>query len=818
MNITLKSPHYRTQKKILFPVGKSFMQKVLLVCGLLLLTYSYALAQKQEDISDNKTLSPYFVVISEDPAVDNLPLKETSIQAIITGMIADVTVKQVYTSTGKNTLEAIYTFPLSTKAAVYSMKMTIGTRVITAKIEEKEKARKDYEQAKSEGKRASLLEQSRPNVFTMNVTNIAVNDTIMVELQYTELLIPEKGKYTFVYPTVVGPRYSNKSKSKAGIDDEFVSTPYTKSGEMPAYTFDFQLSINSGIPIQNISCNTHKMLIAHPSMNKSFLKLDSTERKGGNRDIIINYSLQGDKIESGIMLYERGDENFFLLMVQPPKQVLKEDIPPREYIFIVDVSGSMWGFPIDISKKLMRNLIVNLKPDDKFNVLLFSGWGALFSKQSVNATEGNVDKAMKFIDKQQGGGGTELMQALEQAYKIPRLATDLSRTFVIVTDGYISVEREAFEFIRTHSDNTNFFSFGIGSGVNRYLIEGMAFMGNGEPMIITKPNEAEKQAEQFRNYINTPVLTQIKVDYGSFQTYDIEPVAIPDMLAERPIVIFGKYKGKPTGTITLTGKTGQKTYKQSFTLSKVKPNPDYTAIRYLWARERIKLLDYLVTNNSYGTNTNANNDKDIKTITELGLKYNLMTNYTSFIAIDEQTIVKDGKLVTVKQPIPLPEGVSDYAVGYETQVFAGSGVITGKHSIINMNDARVEMPGNRVTYGENEVEIKDEEEPQFALPDANPEFPGGDNAREQFILDNFVYPKGGTANPNASSCKLIVGFIVELDGSLVDIKILRSCGNKIFEKEIIRVIKLMPKWKPAQQEGVIIRSQIALPITIPAQK
>ena len=207
----------------------------------------------ENESSGTKTLSPYFVVLSEHPETDRLPLKETSAQVNIVGVIADVTVSQKYVNTGKNTLEAIYTFPLSTKAAVYAMKMTIGNRTIIAKISEKEKARKDYDNAKVAGKRVSLLEQNRPNVFTMKVANIAVNDIIVVELKYTELLIPENGVYTFVYPTVVGPRYSNKTPTQGGSDGQFVNTPYTMEGEMPTYKFGMNMKISSAIPIQNIT-------------------------------------------------------------------------------------------------------------------------------------------------------------------------------------------------------------------------------------------------------------------------------------------------------------------------------------------------------------------------------------------------------------------------------------------------------------------------------------------------------------------------------------------------------------------------------------
>ena len=773
-----------------------FLSRLLVVCGLMLPVGNGLCAQNDKDDAD-KTLSPYFVVISESPETDELPLKETSVNATVVGSIADVTVKQVYVNSGKNPLEAIYTFPMSTRAAVYGMKMTIGSRVVRAQIEEKQKARADYEKAKQEGKRASLLEQSRPNVFTMNVSNIMVGDTIVVELTYTELLVPEKGVYSFVYPTVVGPRYSNKKKSQAGSDDEFVASPYTKSGVMPTYKFGYELTINSGIPIQDVACKSHKMNVKHEGLKKTVVQLDKSETNGGNRDVIVTYSLQGSQIESGVLLYEGEDENFFLLMVQPPKKVQKEDIPPREYIFIVDVSGSMWGFPMDITKNLMRNLILNLKPTDKFNVVLFSGAAKVFSPQSVDATKENISLADDFIQGGNAYGGTEVLNALRMANAIPRPDEDIARTFVMSTDGYVDVDRESIEFVREHSDNTNFFIFGIGSSVNRYLIEGIAFAGHGEPMIVTKESEAAAAAERFRQYVSTPVLTRIKFNEGKFKAYDVEPMAVPDMMAERPIMIFGKYEGKPTGTVTLTGKVGRKAYKQTFDLSQVKADKSNAALRYLWARERIKYLDYL--GGQY-----AREDTPIaEQITKLGLKYNLMTNYTSFIAIDEVVVNKDGKQVTVKQPIPMPEGVSDYAVG---------------HDVVELSMARTSMPGTSVNsivgavggVGFSDgVEEEMEEEEVFVVVEDDPEFPGGVDSLKAFIERNLVYPQ--LAKDNKIEGKVYVTFVVEKDGSISGVKVLRDIGYGC-GAEAIRVVMKMPKWNPGKHRGKPVRVQYNLPI------
>jgi Ca-activated chloride channel family protein len=604
--------------------------------------------------NNNKTLSPYFLVKSDDPNVDQLPLKSTSAEANIAGVIADVKVTQVYKNEGKNTLEAIYVFPASTRAAVYGMKMTIGNRTITAEIRERERARKEYEKAKKEGKSASLLEQQRPNVFQMNVANILPGDEIKVELSYTELLIPTEGVYEFVYPTVVGPRYSNLPTKEAPEKEKFVQTPYLHEGELPPYSFDITVYLSAGLQIQDITCTSHKVNVEYDRLTSAMVKLDPSEEKGGNRDYVLRYQLAGGKIESGLLLYEGEDENFFLLMVQPPKRVLLDQIPPRDYIFIVDVSGSMKGYPLNISKKLLRDLVVNLRPTDTFDVLLFAGGSSVMAEKSLPATSENIERAINIIDKQRGGGGTELLPALKRALNLPR-SRGLSRSVIIATDGYVRVEKEAFDIIRTHLNEANMFAFGIGTSVNRYIVEGMARVGMGEPFIVKKQDEATSQAERFREYIASPVLTQINTDFGTFETYDVEPISTPDVLAERPVIIFGKWQGESKGKITLRGLTGNKSYKSTFNVDEVRPSHRNAALRYLWARHRIAMLD--------DYNRLQKSDERVKEVTNLGLAYNLLTAYTSFVAIDTQVRRnKDGKLVTVKQVLPLPKGVPDTAL------------------------------------------------------------------------------------------------------------------------------------------------------------
>jgi Ca-activated chloride channel family protein len=239
------------------------------------------------------------------------------------------------------------------------MTMTIGDVRIVATIRERERAKTEFESAKKEGKSASLLEQSRPNVFTMNVANVLPGDTIFVELRYTELLVPTDGVYEFVYPTVVGPRYSEKRESSAQPGDEFVKAAYTREGVLPKSEFHLAGVISTGVPFQELVSPTHQMTVRTNGPGRAEIQLADSERLGGNRDFILRYRLSGQKIGAGLLLYQGRDpstalgaspstalgasENFFLLMAEPPQAVERDEIPPRDYVFVVDVSGSMHG-------------------------------------------------------------------------------------------------------------------------------------------------------------------------------------------------------------------------------------------------------------------------------------------------------------------------------------------------------------------------------------------------------------------------------------------------------------------------------------------
>ena len=617
---------------------------------------------------ENRILAPYFFIEDGDPSTDKFPLKETDVKTNINGIIAETYVTQIYTNEGQKPINAKYVFPGSTKVAVHGMTMQIGDEIIKAKIKERVEAKQKFEEAKTEGKSASLLEQDRPNVFTMNVANIMPGDVVKVELHYTETITSTDGKYEFVFPTVVGPRYVSKTADASDDRNAFTESPYLKDGKTPPGSYNITVNLTSAVPISNVNCQSHK-IVTEIDNNKALVTLENPKEYAGNRDFILNYSLSGSGISSGLMLNKGGvsgedtsKENFFMLTIQPPERVTVDDILPREYIFVLDVSGSMSGYPIDTAKNLIGNLVSKLRPTDTFNVILFAGTSAQMSPKSLPATSSNINLALDLIEKEEGGGGTELIPALQSAINIPRTSKDVARSVIIITDGYISEESEIFDIIGRNLGETDFFSFGIGDGVNRYLIEGIAKVGQGEAFVITDPAKADEEAENFRSYIQSPILRNIKVTYNGFDAYDVEPKKLPTLFAKRPVVMYGKWNGEAEGTIEITGTKGNgDAYRQVIEVAGAQPQENNSALPYLWARARVEqLMDY-------GTLQEENSMERVKKeVTKIGLDYSMLTPYTSFIAVTEQVRNTGNEANDVNQPLPLPLHVSNNAVGSYT--------------------------------------------------------------------------------------------------------------------------------------------------------
>ncbi len=320
----------------------------------------------------------------------------------------------------------------------------------------------------------------------------------------------------------------------------------------------------------------------------------------------------------------------------------------------------------------------------------------------------------------------------------------------------------------------------------------MAHVGKGLPFVATGKSEALKTATKFRKYISNPVLTNINIEFKGFDVYDVEPLEVPDVFSERPVLVYGKYNGGVFGSIEVTGETGDKDFKWSTDVKKYTRDRSNTALQYLWARERIRILD------DY-TNL-ASNDAHVNEITALGLKYNLLTAYTSFIAIDSEVRNQSGNSTTVKQPLPLPEGVSNYAIG------TASGAVRSMPKKGRYSNSLNQMTPNTVAYDMEDHEVEMKEESIYSLMESTPEFKGGEKAFKEFLKSNLSYPS--SAKEKGIEGTVYVEFIVNEDGTIEAVAVIRSVSKEI-DDEAIRLINLTSgKWKPAKQNGKVIKTSM----------
>lgn len=600
--------------------------------------------------------SPYFQVIGnqDDSSNEQLPLKSSSAKVVIDGTIARVHLTQRYANSGSVPIEAIYVFPASTRAAVHGMTLTTGGRVIAARITESVKAKADYETAKAERKTAALLEEHRSNVFQMSVANLLPGDDIDVEIEWSEVIPAVDSTYEFVFPTVVGPRYTGGSAAAKG--ETWTANPHLHAGIPNPATFSLDVALTTTLPLAEVKCPSHPVAVDFKAKDRAMVKIDTRSgEESANRDFILRWKLGNNQVDAGLLLNRGLAENHFLLQIAPPPRVSLSQIPPRDYVMVIDVSGSMEGFPLNTAKDLLRDLVKGLRPDDTFNVVSFASASGVLSEIPLPANDANVSLAMQFIDHQRSGGGTELEAALKRSLALPG-GDDRSRSILLITDGYVNVEAETTELIRNNIGRANLFTFGIGSSVNRELLESVARAGGGEPVIVTTGSEAKPAAAKFREWVSSPVLAKVTVTAEGVTLDGIEPDPYPDVFASRPLVVTGTWSGAPEGRIIVRGIGGNGTpFEKIIDLAEAAAATglDHPALPVLWARERVRRLS-----------ASGKRDRDtIGEITALGLKHSLLTPYTSFLAVDETPRGMSGLARTVKQPLPLPQGVGEAAIG-----------------------------------------------------------------------------------------------------------------------------------------------------------
>jgi Ca-activated chloride channel family protein len=645
--------------------------------------------------------------------IADCPLKHTDVQADIAGYVARVTVTQQFHNASASPVEAIYTFPLPDDAAVDDMTMTIGHRVVRGEIKRREEARQIYEAAKSAGQAAALLDQERPNVFTQTVANIMPGQDVKVVISYVHLVKYDDGRYEFSFPMVVGPRYTpgggydmpgvrGGSSSKVApvtpptnavvTDADKITPPITPEGTRSGHDISLTVRLEAALPLTDVTSVLHPVTIDRVGVSKAVIRLKD-QASIPNKDFILRYTAAGSEVQSGLMTYapvsnpdgtpNTAGAGYFTLVLQPPAAAPRNTISPKEMVFVIDQTGSQQGWPIAKAKETMRHCIQNLNPGDTFQLLGFNTQVYPCFNAPVQATPENVAKALKYLQPLEGAGGTDLLKAADYALKIPADPNRL-RIICFMTDGYVGDDMQILDFIKKHRGEARMFPFGVGDGVNRFLIDGMAREGRGSAEYVTLNDDGHAAAARFYKRVADPVLLNVAVDWNGLPVADVYPKHIPDVFSSGPVIVKGRYTHSGEGDIVVSGLLHGEPWTRRVHVVFPKADKDGSAMANLWARDRIEDLQ---SDDWYGAQAGKPDPKIKEAIVDTALQYQLMSQWTSFVAVEQTVVNIGGQQQTIDVPVEMPEGVS-----YDG-IFGGASVRGAMGSVSLMNGAPVAATG-----------------------------------------------------------------------------------------------------------------------------
>ncbi|MBS2027296.1 MAG: AgmX/PglI C-terminal domain-containing protein [Deltaproteobacteria bacterium] len=627
--------------------------------------------------------------VKGDAALE-LPVRHTDVKAEIDGFVARVVVDQVFANASPDPIEAIYTFPLPEHSAVEGFTLVAGDRHIEAEVRKREDAKRTYEQARSEGHTAALLEQERPNIFTQSVANLPPGEQIHITIRFSELLNYDAGEYEFVFPLVVGPRYVPGAPSGAATgtgtradtarvpDASRISPPVLPSGTRSGHDVSIAVDVNAGRAIETPEVPSHDVAMTANGTGRYHLALADHETIP-NRDFVLRYRVHGAQPSVSVLAHKTDATGAFAVVLQPPELNVDQLVGKREILFVVDISGSMWGLPLWLCQEAMRDALSRLRPDDTFNILTFSGATQFAFEKPRRATPENVGDALGFVEKMRAGGGTEMLSAITGALA-PDVEQGRRRYVFFLTDGWVGNDAELIgathkytEGLAEKSQIGRVFSFGVGSAPNRALLDGIASAGNGATVYATNREDPRRGVDAFFRRIDHPIIEALSVDWNGLDVREVTPAVSPDLFLSKPLIIQGLYGHGGATTIHVRGKTEDG---QAIDLPFAVTLPDRESsgeeLETLWARAQIEELSNAQAFDALSGTRKIDSRK--KQITELGLRYHLATAYTSFVAVDRSHKVAMGKPHTVVQPVEVPEDTDAHMAGAEE---ASNGVLGG---------------------------------------------------------------------------------------------------------------------------------------------
>jgi Ca-activated chloride channel family protein len=590
-------------------------------------------------------------VAGADGAVVEMPLRHTKVAIEVTAFVAAATIEQVFANPFAEPVEAIYTFPLGDRAAVDDFELQVGERTIRGEIKPREEARSDYERARAAGFQAALLEQERPNVFTQSVANLEPGKLITVRLRTVWTLAYERGSYRLTFPLVVGPRYI---PGGSVADATRITRPVLPQGTRSGHDIEISVTIDAGVPLANLESPSHKTVVKKSGARGATVALAS-EDAIPNKDFLLRWIVSSEKPAVGLLAHRDGLDGFFTLLVQPKGEVAPPEATPKEITFVVDTSGSMRGIPLDASKRLAAKALQSLGPRDTFNLIRFAGDNTVLSKDPLPNDRGAIERAIAWLNGQQGGGGTELLPALQAAFARPADPQRL-RVVVFLTDGFVGNDQEILGAIGNVIGDARIYTVGIGTSVNHYLLDRMADLGRGAYVFVRPDESADDALEAFRSWVTLPYVTDLAIDWGSLPVADLSPERLRDLGSGQTLTVVGRYLAAAEGNVVVRGKLGGRYFEQTLRVVFPEVEPKNEALSSLWARGRIEEL--------LREPDNPATDAVKAEVTALAVSYRLMSPYTSFVAVDDAVVVNaNGEPRSVRQALPPPEGVSGGVVG-----------------------------------------------------------------------------------------------------------------------------------------------------------
>ncbi len=648
-----------------------------------------ALAKQMEAMTKDVTQGALRIE-KKDGQVVECPLKHTDVTADVSGFIARVKVTQTFHNPLDEKIEAVYVFPLPHKAAVDDMTMVIGDRKIVGIIKRRAAARAIYEAALAKGATAALLEQERPNIFTQSVGNIKPKQEVKIEISYVDVLEYDMGVYTFHFPMVVGPRYIpgrptskippvppelkgkvgelDKRKVREGSqkpkgtgwspdtnrvpDASRITPPVLKPGMRNGHDVSLSLRLDAGVPIRDIRSPNHKVKMQRTGPSRAsaaILPADSIP----NKDFVLKYAVVGAKPEMAVLAHtERGGRGYFMLMIQPQEDERLKASPPRELSFLIDVSGSMRGAKTAKVREAMKGLLKLTKPTDTLQVITFAGSSQKLFDKAVPCTPDNVGKALKVTEGLRGGGGTEMLKGIKMAINDP-IDPKRVRIVIMLTDGYIGNEAQIIEEVgRRCGDQIRFWCIGIGQSPNRFLVDGVARQGGGMAKVLGLNDDAAPLVTEVMYRIHRAQLAKITIDWGALRVFETYPARIPELWAGRPVIVFGMYETGGASAIAVNGRVEGEPVSWPLQVELPASEPQHDVLAKVWARHKIEELMH----QTYY----AGSPQVEQAVTSIALEYRLMSQYTSFVAVDESEL---GTMVEPARPprrmlvpVPIPEG------------------------------------------------------------------------------------------------------------------------------------------------------------------